>query len=85
MKIRITESLPGELHQKGPEIMRVLGRLCGCNQHIEKAEAVPDDQIWQTPTAFEYPVLAQSVDANRSFVDRIKKLMDEKIAKVLEG
>ena len=84
MKIKIIEQHDGELAEKAEDVVRVVERLTG--RVLLKAAPEPDDQIKQTAgTQFEYKAMAGAVKRSRKHVDRIKTLMDRKIAAVLEG
>ena len=81
MKVRITESRPGELQERAEDVVRVVEKLAG--RSLLKAAPEPDQQIKQTPAQFEYPAQAGSVKRARREVKRIQALMDAKIAAVL--
>jgi hypothetical protein len=64
-------------------VVRTLEKLSG--RSLLKAEPPPDEQIRQTPAQIEYPVLRGAITRGETEVDRIRRVMDVKIAKVLEG
>lgn len=85
MKVKI-EAKPGELDEKVGDVVTVLEKLtgrvlsdCDC---LEKAFN-PNKQIKQTSADIEYPIIADSIKRSQKQVDRIRKLMDQKIAAIL--
>jgi len=82
MKVRIVEERPGEVKDRAEDVVRVLEKLTG--RSLLKAAPAHDDQIKQTAARFEYLAIEQVVKrARKEHVDPVRKLMDEKIAKVL--
>lgn len=81
MKLRI-EAEPGELQERLGDVIRLLEQV-----GLEKAvPGLPDTHTDQEPRPLDYKVLQGSVvRANQRQVQRIKRLMLQRIAKVLKG
>ena len=90
MKLRIAETVPGELVSRAVEAVRVIERITGralLGEMHKASQAAKDEvaqQIDQSPAQFEYPVLLSSVKRSGREVERIRKLMVKKMDKVLD-
>jgi len=80
MKVRI-EAEPGELEEKSDELIHLVSRL---SSKLSKAAPKPNEQIKQSQLQIEYPVIQGSMKRATRQVNRIHKLMDQKIAAVLD-
>lgn len=82
MKIRVEESRPGELQERLDDAIKVLQQMA-----LEKAlPGLPRTHTDREARPLDYEVLQASVvRANRRQVNRIKRMMDERIAEILKG
>jgi hypothetical protein len=92
MKLRIAEAEPGELLSRAVDAVRVIERITGRTLLREDLrKAVPSEKPVRpskrpsTPSKpqFKFKVLNESVDRGHVEVERIRKLMLEKMGKVL--
>jgi hypothetical protein len=86
MRLRIAETVPGELLTRAVDAVRVIERLSGrtlLRDDLRKADKV-EEQIKQSPAQFEYKVLEQAVKRGGKEVERIRKRMLERINEVLK-
>lgn len=84
MKLRIIEARPGELQERLGDVIRTLERL---GDGVEKAlPGIPASHTDQEPRPLDYKVLQGAVTrANQRQVQRIKRVLDKRIAKILKG
>lgn len=83
MKIRVEESHPGELQERLDDAIKVLQDLA-----FEKAllPGLPRSHSDREPRPLDYKVLQTAVTrANRRQVQRVKRIMDKRIAELLKG
>lgn len=92
MKLRIAESVPGELTRRAVDAVRVIERITGrrlLRDDLVKGDLskpgkpTVDEQITQTSAQFEYPVLKAAAGNGGREVARIRKLMLKKMNAVV--
>jgi hypothetical protein len=76
LKIRI-RGPEGELTERAEDVVRVIEQISG--RSLLKAELPHDHK----PSEFEYPALRGAMTASRKHAERIRQVMDRKIAAVL--
>jgi hypothetical protein len=81
MKVRI-EAQPGELEERASDVVRVLEELTGGS--LLAADYLEKSLRNHFSKEKELPVIADSVKRSKKHVDRIQKIMDEKIAAILD-
>lgn len=93
MRLRIAEEHPGELEAKAEDVVRTIERLtgrelmvkaapgCGCGDPLCKS----NHKVPRAPMTFDHEAIDQMVGRSKREVDQIRKLMDKRIAEVLNG
>jgi len=89
MKLRIAEAVPGELLSRAVEAVRVIERITGrclLRDDLRKASSKSAQPSKTSPSKpqFEYPVLAGTVKRGGKEIERIRKLMLERMGEVLD-